>query len=276
MTRLARMHILLVTTLLWGVWVAQNPLAPSTARASGPISSNAVFIGALPCGGLVEILVPLTLSSGLALLDYPFLALNDTPNGVLESNTANKLQSTALQVTPMLPAPTGMTYFVATNGSDTNPGTQTQPFRTIARGVSVLTPGDTLYVTSGTYAESLINNIPGGTAWSTPVTVAAYPGQTVTIRPADGAQHALRLQGTAQAYIIDGFIIDGSNLSDDPIWLISGPGTVEAAAHHIRIQNCEITNSAGNGIFVKWAYANEFINLKSMVLPSVKTKIGVG
>jgi parallel beta-helix repeat protein len=161
-------------------------------------------------------------------------------------------------------ATAGNTYYVATTGSDANPGTDALPFHTISYGVSMLTPGDTLYVKSGTYAEALIDNIPGGTSWGAPVTVAAYPGQTVTIRPASGSDYVLHFQGTTQAYIIiDGFIIDGVNITSgsESVRIVSGPGTVETAAHHLRIQNCEIINSPGNGIFVKYAYANEFINL---------------
>jgi hypothetical protein len=41
-------------------------------------------------------------------------------------------------------------YYVATNGHDSNRGTEAQPFRTLRKGVSVLTPGATLYVKGGT------------------------------------------------------------------------------------------------------------------------------
>src|SRR5262249_57275556 len=48
------------------------------------------------------------------------------------------------------------TYYVDTNGSDSNPGTEEQPFQTLSTGVLVLSPGDTLYVKNGTYtAEGL-------------------------------------------------------------------------------------------------------------------------
>jgi hypothetical protein len=46
-------------------------------------------------------------------------------------------------------------YYVSTSGSDTNPGTSTAPFKTFAKAVSVLAPGDTLQVMPGTYYESL-------------------------------------------------------------------------------------------------------------------------
>ena len=44
---------------------------------------------------------------------------------------------------------TGNSYYVSTTGSDSNPGTITQPFRTLGHGVGVLNPGDTLYVPAG-------------------------------------------------------------------------------------------------------------------------------
>ena len=49
-------------------------------------------------------------------------------------------------------------YYVATTGSDSNPGTLAQPFRTIVKGVSVLKPGETTFVRAGTYAESINTN----------------------------------------------------------------------------------------------------------------------
>src|SRR5579859_6230858 len=47
----------------------------------------------------------------------------------------------------------GNSYYVSTSGSDTNPGTLSSPFKTIAKGVSAVNAGDTLYIVSGTYNE---------------------------------------------------------------------------------------------------------------------------
>lgn len=46
---------------------------------------------------------------------------------------------------------TGTTYYVATNGSDNDPGSESQPFRTIQRAANVVNPGDTVIVQDGTY-----------------------------------------------------------------------------------------------------------------------------
>ena len=150
-------------------------------------------------------------------------------------------------------------YYVATNGSDSNPGTISQPFRTIAKGVSVLTPGETCFVGSGTYAESLQGTIPGGTSWSSPVTVAAYPGDTVTIQPPSVLYRALFFAGSSEHYIIvQGFIINAKNVTYDAVKITDY--SAGGAANHIRITDCEIENAPMQGILTTdGAGYNEFI-----------------
>src|SRR5262249_33755 len=53
------------------------------------------------------------------------------------------------------PPTTGNVYYVATTGSDSNPGTLENPFRTIAAGTRALHGGDTLLIRAGTYNEQV-------------------------------------------------------------------------------------------------------------------------
>jgi len=53
------------------------------------------------------------------------------------------------------PPSNGNTYYVATTGSDSNPGTQSQPFRTIQKAANVVSAGDTVLVRGGTYSETV-------------------------------------------------------------------------------------------------------------------------
>ena len=154
------------------------------------------------------------------------------------------------------------TYYVATTGSDSNPGTEANPFQTLNKGVTVLKPGDTLYLRGGIYAESLRNKIAGGTSWSAPVKVAAFPGESVTLKPSSGT-HLLWLSGSARKYIvIEGLILDASGVSSNGISIDSGDGTAATAAHHIRIQNVEVKNAPNQGILVcQYCDDNEFLNL---------------
>lgn len=52
-------------------------------------------------------------------------------------------------------------YYVSTSGNDSASGTSTAPFRTLSKGVSVLSAGDTLYVKQGTYNERLRVDVSG-------------------------------------------------------------------------------------------------------------------
>jgi len=148
----------------------------------------------------------------------------------------------------------GTFYYVGTNGGDNDPGTEARPFRTITKGLSVLAPGDTLYIKSGTYAEAL-TGIPGGTSWTAPVTVAAYPGHTVVINGARWG-YVVYIGGSNRHHIVlDGLILDGVHTSKSVV-------SINEGAHHIRIQNCEIKNAYGSGIFLAQPGSNEFISLE--------------
>ena len=161
-------------------------------------------------------------------------------------------------------------YYVSTAGSDDNSGAFGQPFRTINKGVGVLKPGDTLYIRRGTYTEALRDVIPSGTSWKSPVTVAAYPGEEVTLRPGSG-EYVIKIQDNNPAYIIvDRLILDGAGTKAAAVFIATAnrPLTVP---RHIRLINCEIKNAREQGIMVYSSPANarshqadynEFINLK--------------
>ncbi|SFR93519.1 DUF1565 domain-containing protein [Anaeromicropila populeti] len=49
-------------------------------------------------------------------------------------------------------------YYIATNGSDSNPGTLSAPFASIAKAQSAASSGDTVYIRGGTYKNFTIAN----------------------------------------------------------------------------------------------------------------------
>jgi PKD repeat protein len=160
---------------------------------------------------------------------------------------------------------TGTIYYVSPTGSDSNAGILSKPFRTINHGVSVLLPGDTLRIRGGTYTEALLNNVPSGTSWTAPVTVAAYPGETVTLRPASGP-FVVELYGKYQYIIFDGLILDAASVSDSGFYLDNAGAS--ATANHIRLQNSEVKNAPVQGVIVGAHNSiasnyNEFINVVS-------------
>lgn len=76
--------------------------------------------------------------------------------------------------------PEAATYYVATNGSDSAVGTSTNaPYRSVAKAVSVASPGNLIYVRGGTYATNAtisIGSSHNGTA-ANPIRLRAYPGE---------------------------------------------------------------------------------------------------
>jgi hypothetical protein len=70
-------------------------------------------------------------------------------------------------------------YYVATDGRDSNPGTEQLPWRTIQKAADTLTAGKTVYIKEGTYNERIWVQH-SGTARSF-ITFTAYPSHAVTI-----------------------------------------------------------------------------------------------
>jgi parallel beta-helix repeat protein len=71
--------------------------------------------------------------------------------------------------------------YVATSGSDTNPGTNTHPWATLQHAVDSVSPGDTILVAAGSYAGCRITR--SGTA-PAPCTLKAQPGAKVLVNSA--------------------------------------------------------------------------------------------
>ncbi len=142
------------------------------------------------------------------------------------------------------------TYYTAPNGADTNRGTMAAPFLTISRGASILHPGDTLYVMTGVYSES-ITITPNGTP-NAPIIIAAYPGNapvidgagalpagTVTFKP------MVALRGTYQ--IFSGFEIRNTNPANNgTCFTITGSYSIGT--------NLNIHNCYGNGATLSAPY----------------------
>ncbi len=74
----------------------------------------------------------------------------------------------------------GETYYVSTTGSNSNAGTISKPFKTVAHAVSKMVAGDTTYVRGGLYNEISINFLKSGTQ-SAPIKLLNYSGESPVI-----------------------------------------------------------------------------------------------
>jgi hypothetical protein len=136
------------------------------------------------------------------------------------------------------------TYYVATNGSDSNPGTQSAPFRTIAHGSQKMSGGDTLYIRAGTYSEAMIHGQNGFVFRNgTPgvyTRYAAYQGEKPVILPLSDVAGVLGFTRDSQYIEINGLVIDGTHATAADVLLHDGNGY--NWAKNILITNNEIRN----------------------------------
>src|SRR5262245_35565739 len=106
------------------------------------------------------------------------------------------------------------TFYVATDGDDTNAGTEGSPFQTIRRGAQALRAGDTLIVQGGTYSEGSDHIvIPSGASSSQPVTVQAASGETVVLQATERTDTIVYFENSSQYITLDGFSLDANHLA---------------------------------------------------------------
>ncbi len=90
-----------------------------------------------------------------------------------------------------LPAPAySRILWVAPGGSDTADGSQARPFRTVAKALSLVKPGEAVYLTTGTYRERLRLEERGGTS-ARPLTLRAAPNATPILRGGTGSSTSM-------------------------------------------------------------------------------------
>lgn len=150
------------------------------------------------------------------------------------------------------------TYYVATNGSDTNTCTQAQNVatakRTFSGAVGCLSSGDTLTFKAGSYAGPGLgaNNIPSGTSWANATTIRAAAGEVVTFTAPNSTSHVIWIDstGTRQYIIFTGG--QGTNLK------LTAAGTVDhncgrltgAGVGFIRIEHFECSIGPAHGFLI--------------------------
>jgi hypothetical protein len=146
-----------------------------------------------------------------------------------------------------IPTPGTQIYYVSPNGSDTNPGTLAQPWKTISKAAETLTAGQTVYVRGGTYTERLIPKNSG--TENAYIVYSNYPGELPVIsgtgiawRKPDG----LVSIKDARFIRITGFHITNAGVNvPDPSWHF---GLYTRNADHIVIDRNKISHTYSLGM----------------------------
>ncbi len=130
-------------------------------------------------------------------------------------------------------------YFVDNSVSNSGDGSMTAPWKTIKEALSILSPGDTLFIrgnpnTPRIYTEQLtINGTPGTT--SNPIVIRPYGTEKVEIQYQDDS--ILKLY--AGGYVLEDLIFNHLNAASDAIKIKSSYNV---------LRRCEIKNGKRDGI----------------------------
>jgi hypothetical protein len=167
---------------------------------------------------------------------------------------------------------TATEYYVSASGSDSNNGTSLDtPFLTIQKAAGLTNPGDTVYVTNGTYGPLSITR--SGSASGGYIAYQAYPGHHPTINKTGNFWSAVQIKkenGTSYI-IIDGFNIVGNakkitvnQAQTATNYDITTNGSCILSlgqSNHIIIRNNHISYCPGSGILATGDYLYIYKNV---------------
>jgi parallel beta-helix repeat protein len=187
-------------------------------------------------------------------------------SGGVEQGRPIESNAQGISVDAQGPALTAANHlYVATTGSDSNPGTQSAPLKTIVKASQVAKPDTIVHVAPGSYAGGF-QTTKSGTA-------------TGRIRFISDVKWGAKIRGGSGSaawdnranYIdIDGFEVDGSSTSwREGIYMAGSYGTVKNSyVHHIGNSGC--TNTGGSAINSDHYYYGE----KNDIINNVVHDIG--
>lgn len=137
------------------------------------------------------------------------------------------------------------TYYVATNGNDNNPGTETQPFATVNKGATVAQAGDTVIIKSGTYQPTSRIVVANSGTSTAPITFKAeVQGQAVI----DGQLNVPNLNVDGRKGLFEmanksWIVVDGLRVINSGFF-----GIWASVCTNVTIQNCSTYNTYASGI----------------------------
>ena len=183
---------------------------------------------------------------------------------VIDSTNNSNSAAATLALTVNATSSSGSIYYVSPSGSDSNPGTQLSPWKTIQHAADSVQAGDTVYVMAGTYNESVTIAVSGSAA-SGPVTFQSYPGQTATVDgtglsvSGDNTQGLFSIEDesyvTISGFVIQNYTTSSSSATPAGIW-ITGSGSNVQLLNNV-IHNIATTSEASGNAFGIAVYGSE-------------------
>ena len=137
--------------------------------------------------------------------------------------------------------------YVATTGSDKNPGTEAQPKQTIAAGLGSLGAGGTLFIRGGTYPQGKTLSInKGGASNAARTIVRPYQSEKVAIVGSGGNTISI----DASFVTLAGLDISQADPDSTEPGKKGGHGILIWKKHDVTVSGCTIHHIRGSGVFV--------------------------
>jgi len=154
------------------------------------------------------------------------------------------------------PCSGSVAFYVSPVGSDANPGTFDQPWQTLKKAMTTLTPGQTAYLRAGTYKEASSGSCgvqynklvwtTSGTS-SAPITISGYPGEEKKVI----VPTAIKLAGNYER--LTNMVVDknvGWSTFDNTC---DGGPSLNVFGLNDTVSGVEVRNSAMSGIYLEGA-----------------------
>ena len=126
-------------------------------------------------------------------------------------------------------------FYVATNGSDSNPGTLNAPWRTLQHAIGVAPSGATIYVRAGDYTGFVVER--------TNLTISGYPGEMPNILPDGSNTYTVKIMNSS------GIHITGLSFHDN--WKQYGVGVYIEGSRDVTVRNSTFYDNQGFGVVTK-------------------------
>jgi hypothetical protein len=142
--------------------------------------------------------------------------------------------------------PEAATYYVATNGSDSAAGTSTNaPFRSLHKAVSVVAPGNLIYIRGGTYRTNAVVTFGTSGTAANPIRLRAYPGEQPILNFGSQTTSSSNRGINFSANWWQVYGLEIANAGDNGIALSGSSNIIERCVfHHNRDTGLQISGSS--------------------------------
>ena len=154
------------------------------------------------------------------------------------ANDYGAVTSSFAQLTVNDSSLTNGAYFVSPTGSDSNPGTITQPFLTLSKGVTAIGSNGKLYVRGGVYAMSSKLGLSNTASTTNKIRIWAYPGETPVIDFTGNSSDGISING-------DGYHVKGITVTK------TGHNGIYISGANNLIELCTACSNANTGIHIR-------------------------